>query len=189
MAHNLIFEGAELAGKSWLMSQVYDHLERKYNTSENILDGCLWLNCDLGIFGSRDAEILIQNYLDLFEKLKHRNIIVEKFCISDAVYQFLYRGKQIDYREILEKLKILDFKIILINFLEDQELIKSRIQDRLNLYPHYARIVKDADWYIEQQKLYKEKINNSPLPVLEITTNKLPDEKLVDDILKWIGEG
>ena len=29
--HNIIFEGAELTGKSYLMSQVYNYLEPKYN--------------------------------------------------------------------------------------------------------------------------------------------------------------
>jgi hypothetical protein len=33
MTH-LIFEGAELAGKSWLMSRVYDYLERKDNKND-----------------------------------------------------------------------------------------------------------------------------------------------------------
>ena len=40
MAHHIIFEGAELAGKSWLMSQVYDQLEPKYNQQNHILDDC-----------------------------------------------------------------------------------------------------------------------------------------------------
>jgi len=30
MKHHLIFEGAELAGKTWLMSQIYNYLQPKY---------------------------------------------------------------------------------------------------------------------------------------------------------------
>ena len=40
MIHHLIFEGAELSGKSWIMSQIYNYLEPKYNQSKDILDGC-----------------------------------------------------------------------------------------------------------------------------------------------------
>ena len=50
--HNIIFEGPELVGKSYLMSQIYDYLEPKYNSGGKIMDGCHWFNCDVGIFGT-----------------------------------------------------------------------------------------------------------------------------------------
>ena len=57
--HHLIFEGAELSGKSWLISQVYNYLEPKYNQSDFILDGCNWFNCDVGIYGTKDITVKV----------------------------------------------------------------------------------------------------------------------------------
>ena len=65
MAHHLIFEGAELAGKSWIMSQVYNHLQAKYNESKFIMDGCHWFNCDIGIYGTKYGNDVIKNYINI----------------------------------------------------------------------------------------------------------------------------
>lgn len=188
MAHHLIFEGAELAGKSWLMSQVYDHLEPKYNQEKVVLDGCHWFNCDVGVYGTRYGQAIIKHYLNIFSLLKNKNLITEKFHLSDIVYNRLHRNKEIDYRKIEEELLALNFKIVLIAFPEDINLLKKRIEDRLNLYPHYERILQNPDWYIEQQKQYLFEIKKSKLPYLIIKTEQLPDNGLVEKILGWIGE-
>ena len=78
-------------------------------------------------------------------------------------------------------------KIILCTVTPDKEIFKKRIQDRLNLYPHYERILRDPDWYLEQQEQYKSEIKNSSLDYLEIDMTEIPNKK-ADDILQWIGE-
>ena len=55
MAQHLIFEGAELSGKSWVMAQIYKRLEPAGATSSDVLNGCYWFNCDLGFFGTAPA--------------------------------------------------------------------------------------------------------------------------------------
>lgn len=186
--HHLIFEGAELTGKSWLMSQVYNRLEPKYNQGGFVLDGCHWLNCDVGIFGTENSAPVIDGYLQIFSALKKQNIIVEKFHLSDSVYQELFNNKIVDYPAVEKILQELDFKIILITMPDNPELISRRLTDRLNLYPHYARIKQGPEWYIKQQNLYLKKIKNSKLPYLIIPTDKLPDEKPVKQILGWLNE-
>jgi len=184
--HHLIFEGAELAGKSWLMSQVYNYLEPKYNQNKNVLDGCHWFNCDIGIYGTKYGKEVIESYLNIFQTLQDKNLIVEKLHISDIVYHRLLEQKEISYAEQEEVLKKLGFKIILIKFPENKEIISERIKDRLNIYPHYKKILKNIDWYIDQQKEYEKEVQKSILPSLIIETNILPDENLVNKILKWI---
>ncbi len=186
--HHLIFEGAELAGKSWLMSQVYDFLEPKYNKNKKTLDGCHWFNCDVGVYGTKHGKPIIQNYLKMFSELQEKNLLIEKFFISDIVYNRLHNNKEIDYSEEEKVLKELGFKIVLITFPEDEEILKARIKDRLNLYPHYERILQEPKWYIAQQKEYKKELAKSILPSLIVPTDKLPDYNLVNKILKWIGE-
>jgi len=186
--HHLIFEGAELAGKSWLMSQIYDHLEPKYNQNKVVLDGCHWFNCDVGVYGTKHGKPIINNYLKIFKELKNKNLITEKLHLSDIVYNRLHNKKEINYAEAEKILLDLNFKIVLITFPEDTEILKKRIQDRLNIYPHYERILRDPDWYLNQQKEYLAEIKKTKLPYLIIKTNQLPDENLIKKILNWIGE-
>lgn len=188
MPQHLIFEGAELAGKSWLMSQVYNYLEPKYSQNKNILDGCHWFNCDIGVYGTAHGQKVINNYLNIFEELGDRNLIVEKLHISDRIYNRIYNNLEIDYATEEARLLNLGFKIILITFPEDENIIKKRIQDRLNIYPHYQNILHGPEWYIAQQQKYKEEVKNSKLPFLIVETNVLPDDSLAIKILNFIGE-
>ena len=77
--HHLIFEGAELSGKSWLMSQIYDQLEPKYNKNGYLLDGCHWFNCDVGVYGLEYGKPIVKSYLKIFTELKNSNLLVENF--------------------------------------------------------------------------------------------------------------
>lgn len=186
--HHLIFEGAELAGKSWLLSRLYDYLEPKYNKSGYLLDGCHWFNCDLGIYGGRAGRPVIAAYLKIFSLLKTSNLLVEKLHLSDIVYNRLHRGREINYKTIEKRLLGLGFKIILVALPENKKLIKARIKDRLRLYPHYERILRRPEWYIKQQREYLKEIKKTSLPYLIITTENLPDENLVEKILKFLHE-
>ena len=76
MRHKIIFEGAELSGKSYLMSQVYNYLEPKYNTNNKILNGCHWFNCDVGLYGTKYGKIVVEKYIELIEYLEEANIII-----------------------------------------------------------------------------------------------------------------
>ncbi|MFH1232765.1 MAG: hypothetical protein V1651_02790 [Patescibacteria group bacterium] len=186
--HHLIFEGAELAGKSWVMSQIYDHIEPKYNKSGYLLDGCHWFNCDIGVYGTKHGKLINKSYLEIFSELKDKNLLVEKFFLSDIVYNNLHNNKKVNYKNIEKKLQQLNFKIILITLPEDKNIINERIKDRLNLYKHYERILREPEWYIEQQQEYLAEIKKTNLPYLIIKTEKLPDNNLIKQILKWIDE-
>lgn len=188
MAQHLIFEGAELAGKSWLISQIYNYLEPKYNQNKAILDGCHWFNCDIGIYGTKHGKAVIENYLRIFKELEERNLIVEKLHISDIVYNRMYNSLEVDYGPDEDILMKLGFKIILITFPCDKNLIKKRIEDRLKIYPHYERILHDPSWYFEQQDLYLKEIAKTKLPYLIVEAVDLPNMSLVGEVLDWIGE-
>lgn len=187
MSYHLIFEGAELSGKSWVMSQVYNELEPKYATNRNVLDGCYWLNCDLGFFGTELAPEMIKNYLTIFKTLSQKNIIVEKFLLSALVYSELYGQSRIDREEIEDRLREMGFKIVLLTFPEDQKLIASRLEDRLRLYPNYGRIAKEPEFYLKQQRLYQKYLLESKLDHLMIEADKLPDQTIITMIRAWLG--
>lgn len=190
MKHHLIFEGAELTGKSFIISQVYNFLEKKYSstTYSYLLDGCLWINADIGIFGTPNGKKMINNYINQTKILNNYNIIFEKFYITDQVYSLLYRKKKINYKNIEKKLKKLNFKIIYLTISPDKQLIAKRLKERLKLYPHYNRIKQSAGQYIQQQKLYEKIIQKTTLPVLKIDSSILPNDKIINQILKWLKE-
>jgi hypothetical protein len=191
MNHHLIFEGAELSGKSWALSQIYKELEPAGATSPNVLDGCYWVNCDLGFFGTPVAPKILPNYLNIFKNLQDKNILVEKFHLSELVYDQLYNAEAANFLNwgfprIDKKLKSLDFKIVLLTFPEDEKLLAKRLQDRLNLYPHYRRIAKTPEFYLKQQALYKQWIKESSLDYLILEAASLPDQGLIEKIKEWI---
>lgn len=187
MPHHLIFEGPELAGKSWLMLQIYDFLESKYNQEKIILDGCHWFNCDVGVFGTEYGKFCIEKYAEILGKMHKKNILFEKFHISDIIYNRIYGSKELDYSELEESLKKLNAKIILCVTENNPEIFKKRISDRLSLYPHYERILQSPEWYINQQKEYLKEIKKTKLPYLIVDMTEIPNKKHLE-ILNWIGE-
>jgi len=186
--HNIIFEGAELAGKSYLMSQVYDYLEPKYNSGAKIMDGCHWFNCDVGIFGTRFGQKTILKYLELLEDINDSNVMIEKFHLTEAVYQKLYNKQDFDFSKIEDRLFNIKAKIILLIFDEDEKLLQKRLEDRLKIYPHYSRIAQTPADYIKQQQLYLKLIKQSKLDYLIINSSKLPNPSLVNKVLEFLRE-
>lgn len=187
MNHHLIFEGAELVGKSWLISQIYNHLELHYNKEGHVLDGCHWLNCDVGVFGTKNGRFFLEKYTEILERMKNDNIILEKFFISDIVYNRINKKIELDYSDIEKRLLDLNVKIILCTVNNDKGLILNRIKDRLNLYPYYKRILKDPEWYLNQQKEYLNEIKKTKIPYLEIDMSEIPNQQHLK-ILEWMGE-
>jgi len=69
----------------------------------------------------------------------------------------------------------------------DPELYARRIKDRLNLYPHYERILQTAEWYIKQQEMILELADQSELETFVVDSTELPGNA-GQEILEWIGE-
>lgn len=184
--HKIIFEGAELTGKSYLLSQIYEQIEPKYNSGGRILDGCHWFNCDVGIFGTAWGAAAIDKYLDLVEVLAESNVMLEKFHLTEAVYQKIYNNHDFDFSRIEKRLKILGTKIIMVTFDEDEALLAKRLADRLKLYPHYSRIAQKPLDYIHQQRVYLELLKKSQLEHLIVNASELPNPPLVKMILKFL---
>lgn len=184
-AHHLIFEGAELSGKSFLMSQVYPILETAGSSPENFLDGCFWINCDIGVMGGDYGEPMLKKYVEIADILKDRSIMFEKLHLTDMVYRTM-NGKPLpDYSEIETKLVSLGFKIVLTTFNQHEDLIKVKLADRLSQFPHYEKIARDPEFYFRQQELYKEFIKKSRLPYIEINLhNYSPDE--IKPLFDWL---
>jgi hypothetical protein len=182
----LIFEGAELVGKSYIISQIYKYLEPKYRQSRFRLDGCHWFNCDVGIFGGRHGRSLIIKYLEIAETIKDKPVIFEKFHLSDVVYNLLYQNKKISYNDVEKRLLKRSAKLILCTIREDEKIITRRLKDRVNLYSHYRAISKKPADYFKQQRTYQALVSRSILPTLTVDTSVLPNQAVTGKIINWI---
>lgn len=183
----IIIEGAELTGKSFVTSQLYNILEPELNSKQaNLLDGCHWFNCDVGIFGTDYGKEVIQHYLKIATVIKNSHLIFEKFHLADQVYNQLYNQKKINYAGVEKKLSKLGFKLVFLHLDESIELIKTRLQDRLKLYPHYERISQSPEMYLVQQKAYRDFFAQSRLEKISVNTTDIKNQKIIEQIIKWV---
>jgi hypothetical protein len=188
MAHHLIFEGAELVGKSSLMQEVYNILEPRYNQTSDLLDGCHWFNCDVGLFGTAHGRPIIERYIEILKVLRDRNVLIEKFHLSDQVYHEFFGEPIPDYGDIEKRLLDLDVRLIFCTIEENEALIERRLHDRVRLYPHYERIQRPPKDYLLQQRAYKRVVGQSILPTLTVDLTEMPPLSARDTILTWLNE-
>ncbi len=186
MRQIIIFEGVELAGKSWVMSQLYPILEQQNSTSSIFLNGCLWFNCDIGLLGDTNSQTFIDSQIKLAENIPDKTMLWEKFHISDAAYREFHGLEKISYNTIERQLLDLGAKIIFCRINPDEELFRQRLADRLRLYPHYQRIAKSPADYIRLQTVYEQLVAESKLPSLTLDTSQLPNTNLVSQITSWL---
>ncbi len=179
----LIFEGAELVGKSTLTSATYQRLVHAYTSSNQILDGCYYLYCDIGVFSTPLARDYLFHMAKIIELMKQRNVVLDKFHLSDEVYQDEYHGKVVSHRWVEDEiLRPLDTRIILVTVSEEH--LEQRLQQRLKSDPHYALIKKPFDFYKRMQERYLQKIQDTTLECLQVD-GALPPEENVTKILAW----
>ncbi len=166
------------------MSQVYPKLEKTNQTSPDFMDGCFWFNCDLGFFGGEYGESMIHKYLEMVEILQDKPILLEKFHLTDLVYRKQHSRTVPDYSQVETSLLALDFGVVLTTFPENPSVLEKRLEDRMALYPHYQRVAKDPSFYIDQQALYREIVNQSALSHIEIELKDFSPEE-VSKVLAW----
>ncbi|SRR6266849_3161074 len=179
----LIFEGAELVGKSTLTAATYQRIVHADTYSNEILDGCYYLYCDIGIFSTPLARDYLFHMAKIVELMKYHNVVLDKFHLADEVYQQEYQGKKVSHRWVEEDiLGPLDTRIVLVTVSEDK--LEERLQQRLKTDPHYALIQKPFDFYKRMQERYLQAIQNTTLEWLQVD-GTLPPEENVTRILTW----
>jgi len=171
-----------MVGKSFVISQIYNYLEKKYTTSNKILNGCHWFNCDVGIFGSPNGKKIIDEYINILKILKNKNTIFEKFHLTDQVYNKLYNSKKINYQTQEKELKKLNAKIILLT-VKNKKVFEDRIPDRLNNVPHYKHILQKSKKYWNQQEEYLNLIKKTKLDYLVVDSTELLNKKFVKNLV------
>lgn len=183
--HHLIFEGAELTGKTYLIHEVWKKLEARYHSGKGTLDGCIWFNADVGLYGTRDGWPLVESYLKIAKMLSHRNIIFEKLHLT----QYLYSSDKdlSKFRAIDNQLVELNFKIVLTISPENEKVFSQRLIDRLHGDSPYKRIAHSPSWYLKKQQEYQKLLKESQLPHLTVENQEFPNNNY-QAVLNWLGE-
>ena len=181
----IIFEGAELVGKSTLTSATYQRLVHEYTTSNEILDGCYYLYCDIGVFSTPLARDYLYHMAKIIELMRRCNVVVDKFHLADEVYQAEYRGITVAHRWVEhEILRPLDTRLVLVTV--DAEHLEQRLEQRLRSDPHYALIQKPLDFYLRMQQRYQQAIEQTTLAWMRVDGAR-PVEENVTEVLAWAG--
>ncbi|PIZ47396.1 hypothetical protein CO180_00340 [candidate division WWE3 bacterium CG_4_9_14_3_um_filter_41_6] len=181
--HNLIVEGIELVGKSYFIHDLWNAIENENNSGQGILDGCIWINTDVGLYGTQDGWQLIDKNVELAKVLTHRNIIFEKLHLTQHLYT-QQKQKEL-FKRYDDILLSLGFKVIVLTIDEDESLIEKRLKERLQSNQSYKRIAKDPSWYLEKQAGLLEIASKTSLPVLKLNSLIIP-HTLYKDALDWI---
>ena len=182
----IIVEGAELTGKSFIISQLYRALQPRFQTHPHILNGCHWFNNDVGLLGDVSGERLLEHHTNLIESLPDRLIILEKFHLSHAIYAEIYSGADFRYNSLESRLAERG-AVLLLCALESADAIwQQRLAERLRLYPHYGRIAQKPAGYQQQQELYQQRFDSSQLPKKRLDTTHLPNDQLITSTLRWL---
>jgi len=182
MTH-LIFEGAELTGKSFTIQGVWNALEQQNNSGQGVMDGCIWFNADVGVYGTKDGWPLIQHYLDIINTLSHKNLIFEKFHLTQHLYTKNSNTQRVEGVEniLLEH----DFRLIITTVQPQEEKIQQKLDERLKSMPAYQRIARTPKEYLEMQENYLKLVKKSKLPSLILDNTDLPNNN-AEKVLKWI---
>jgi thymidylate kinase len=186
--HLVIFEGVEMGGKSALMARVYDELEKKYNQTGKVLDGCAWFNADVGVFGTPMGRDYIDQKIELLKVVNDRPVIVEKFHLSDVVYNRMHHDLEKEYAEVEDYLLGMGAKLVLVEVKPSVELFAKRLEERLQSVEHYERIAKEPKWYLEMNEEYLKEYEKSRLPKMKVDMTDVLNDEAWRKVMQWMGE-
>jgi len=181
--HHIIFEGTELTGKSFLIYNVWNTIEKENSSELPFLDGCTWFNADVGLFGTNDGWPLINGYIEIMKTLSHRNMIFEKFHLTQHIYSQESDMSTFEKNDVL--LAELGFKLIITTVQPDPTLFEKRLYERSLSNNTYERIKKPPKDYVEDLEKYKHLAEKSQLPILTVDMTKIPNDKYLE-VLEWI---
>jgi len=186
--HLILFEGVEMGGKSFLMAQIYDELEKRYNRTGKVLDGCAWFNADVGVFGTERGEEYINQKMELLKLIDDRPVIVEKFHLSDTVYNRMHNEIEKEYAAVEDYLLAMGAKLVLMEVEPQADLFAKRLAERLKSFSHYERIANEPEWYVRMSSEYAKEYDRSRLPKMKVNMTEIGDSDAWKKVLKWIGE-
>ncbi|MGW6447083.1 hypothetical protein [Lentzea sp. NPDC055074] len=189
----VILEGTRLTGKTDLAFALNEHPRlvghRRYRYHSPLISG-EWSGFSnepwgrgLIDFAPDETEHAMETYetwVRMFELQRYYSWIVDRFHLSTLAYQ-ARQGREFDFGWLEERLKPLNFAIVLCTRPEDT--FEAAREERLKISANPKQYVS-LEPFVEEQRQLRELAAESILPVLELdVTRQGPD-----DVAEWLDE-
>lgn len=191
----IILEGTRLTHKTDIAFMLNEHPRivgpRKYRYHSPLISAewCAFTNFPWGRgminFEPQEEALAMETYetwVRLFELQRYYSWIVDRFHISTQVYQ-LSQGRRYDFRWLEQRILPLGFCIVLCT--RSDESFEYARTERLKVSGN-PRQYDHLNPFIQEQSVYREFVNNSLLPHVEIDVSSGDLAAVCDQIADWM---
>ena len=194
----IILEGTRLTHKTDLAFALNEHPRivgpRKYRYHSPVISAewCAFTNVPWGRglinFDAQEESLALQTYeawMHLIELQRYYSWIVDRFHLSTIVYQQLYRGHACDFRWLEERLRALDFRIVLCVRQSDSFAAARRERLRVSGKPSQY---DDLGPFLREQELFRSLVRESLLDSLELDVTDGDIARAAGRVADWMEE-
>jgi len=192
----IILEGTRLTYKTDIAFALNEHPRivgpRKYRYHSPLISAewCSFTNVPWGRglinFEPQEEALAMEAYqtwVHMFELQRYYSWIVDRFHISTQMYQLHTYGKRYDFKWLEDRLLPLGFRMVFCT--RTPESFAAARAERLKISGKPSQY-DDLQLFVDEQKLLRELIRQSVLPVftLDISDNNVPNA--VEKIADWM---
>jgi len=195
MVPKIILEGTRMTHKTDVAFALNKHPRfvgpRKYEYHSPLVSGewCAFTNFPWGrglinFSEEEEAKALetFQTWVRLIELQRYYSWIIDRFHISTKLYQKEVNGRDYDFRWLEERLKNLDFRIVLLTR-KDESFEEAR-KERLKVSGNPSQY-DDLKPFVEEQQRFKTLVNDSLLKSIEIDVSDENISRVTNEICDW----
>ena len=192
----IILEGTRLTHKTDLAFALNEHPRivgpRKYRYHSPIVSAewCAFTNFPWGRglinFEPQEESLAIETYqtwVRLFELQRYYSWIVDRFHVSTMVYQKAAYGKTYDFTWLEQRLHALGFRIVFCwrtaDSFQEARVQRRKVSGKPSQYD-------DIDRFILEQDQFREMLQHSILPILEVDVSESDLPKACNRIADWM---
>jgi len=194
----IILEGTRLTHKTDLAFALNENPRivgpRKYRYHSPLISAewCAFTNVPWGrgLINFEDEEEVLaletyQTWVRLFELQRYYSWIVDRFHISTIVYQQTHRGRSLDFRWLEERLRDLNFRVVLC--VRDPASFAAARAERLMVSGKPSQY-DDLEPFIREQALFREVVHRSLLPSFELNISDDDIPQATERVAAWMEE-
>jgi hypothetical protein len=192
----IILEGTRLTHKTDLAFALNEHPRivgpRSYRYHSPLISAewCAFTNVPWGRglinFAPEEEHLALETYrvwTRLFELQRYYSWIVDRFHISTNVYQQIHSGRSYDFRWLEERLRALNFRLVLC--VRQPDTFAAARQERLKVSGKPAQY-DDLELFLKEQALFRELAGSSLLPSMELDMSDDDIPRGADRVAEWM---
>ncbi len=200
MGHKLtpkvILEGTRLTQKTEIAFELNQLPRfvgpRKYRYHSPLISGewCAFTNHPWGRglinFEPHETDLAMETYAAwarIFELQRYYSWTVDRFHLSTQVWQEIHRGARFDFGWLEDRLWPLNFRIVLCT--RREETFEAARAERLEVSGNPSQY-DDLTPFLREQALFRERLQASRLPFLELDISDLGPVEAAERIAGWL---